>query len=113
MNEYVQFSSLKEGQILVMVCDQTFCELIMNVISCVIIYVNRELNAWQFSLFFVILREKLEQFDVISRKITKTTEIGGGWDFTIYNWSETLFSEMLKIAFEREFSVNVNSPTHN
>ena len=39
--------------------------------------------------FFVILSEKLEQFDVISRKITKTTEIGRGWDFTIYNWSET------------------------
>ena len=50
--------------------------------------------------FFAILSEKLEQFGVISRRIAKTTEIGRGWDFTIYNWSEQWFHETLKMALE-------------
>ena len=48
-----------------------------------------------------------------SREIAKITEILLERDFTIQNWSETWFREMLNIAFEREFSLNVNSLTHH
>ena len=47
-----------------------------------------------------------------TRKIAKITGIGHEWDFTIWNQSETKLREMLKIAFKREFSVNLNSLTH-
>ena len=57
---------------------------------------------------FWILSEKLANFCVISREITKITGIRRERDITIYNWSETWFSEMLKIAFKCEFSMNMN-----
>ena len=63
--------------------------------------------------FFMILDEQLANFWVISREITTITGIRRELDFTIWNWSETWFREMLKIAFKHEFSVNVNSQTHH
>ena len=54
-------------------------------------------NTWK--TIFTILSEKLSNFCVISRMR----------DFTIKNWSEEWFCEMLNIAFKREYCVNVNS----
>ena len=45
----------------------------VNVISCFNIGVKREILEWHFTLFIVILSEKLVSFIVISRDITKIT----------------------------------------
>ena len=66
-----------------MSCDQNLRQLRMNVISRFTIYINREVREWQFSLFFMILSEKLANFWVISREIAKITGIGYEGDFTI------------------------------
>ena len=89
------------------------------------IYVNWEWTWFYFSpfsrtvdyinvnfTFFVILSEKLANFCRISREIAKITGIGQKTRSLIYNWSETWFNEMLNIAFEREFSMILNSLPH-
>ena len=43
------------------------------------------------------------------REIAKIAGIMDKPDFAIKNWSKTCFHEMLKIAFEREFSTNIIS----
>ena len=85
----------------------------MNVISRFTIRWDREIRDWQSSLFFVILSEKLANCCVISSEIAKIRGIGHEWNLTIWNWSKTWFREMLNIAFECEFTVNVNSPSHH
>ena len=89
--------------------DQNLRESSVNVISLFTICTKSEIHEWQFSLFFMILSEKLANFFMISLEITEITEIGSEWDFTIWNWSETWFRETLEIVFEREFSVNPES----
>ena len=93
--------------------DKNFCELCLNVILPITICVEREIREWQFSPFFVILSEKLKNVSVISREIAEITRIKHERKFTLKNWSETWFHETVKIAFELEFSVNVNSLTHH
>ena len=51
--------------------DQNCRESSVNVISCFTIWINGELCEKQFSLFFVILSEKLANFCVISSEIAK------------------------------------------
>ena len=63
--------------------DQNLRELSVNVISRFTICGNREIGEWQFSLFFETLSEKLENFYVISREITKIAGIGRKRDITI------------------------------
>ena len=63
--------------------DQNLREFIMNVISRFTLCKNREFREWQFSLFFMIMSDKLANFCVISRKITKITKIRHEWHFTI------------------------------
>ena len=63
--------------------DQNLRELSVNVNLPFTICRNREICEWQFSLFFMILSEKLANFSVISREIAKITGIGREWDFTI------------------------------
>ena len=87
--------------------DQNLRELSANMISCFTICVKHELREWQISLFFVILSEKLANVCIISCEISEITGIGYKLDVTISNWSETRSSEMLKIAFDGEFSMNV------
>ena len=94
-------------------CDQYLRELSLNVISRFTIGVNSEFRECQFSLIFVIFSGKLVNFCMILHQIIKITEIRHERDFTIQNWSETWFRKMLKIAFECEFAVNVNSLTHH
>ena len=55
----------------------------MNVISRFTIRWNREIRDWQFSLFFVILSEKLANCCVISSEIAKIRGIGNerDWQF--------------------------------
>ena len=72
---------------------------------------NFEIHEWQFSQFFIILSEKIAICGVISCEMARIAGIKGEWNFTILNWSETLFCEMLNIAFEHEFSVNLNQKT--
>ena len=74
---------------------------------------KREICEWQFSLFFVTLSEKVANFCVISLEITRIIRIRCERDFKIQNRSEMWFCEMLKIAFERELSVKMNSLTRN
>ena len=62
--------------------DQNLRESRANVDSCFSICGNREIHELQFSLFFVILSEKLANFGVISREIAKIMGIGSEWDFT-------------------------------
>ena len=71
-------------------------EFSVNVISRFTICGNCEISEWQFSLFFVILSEKLAKFCVISREITGILRDS---DFTTQTWSETWFCEMLNIEF--------------
>ena len=59
-----------------MVGDQNLCECDFT------IYVNREICEWQFSIYFMILNEKLA-FCVNSHESAKITEIGQDKDFTI------------------------------
>ena len=47
------------------------------------------------------------RFHQISYEIVKIMEIVRKLKFTTWNWCEICFGEMLKTAFEREFSVNV------
>ena len=93
--------------------DQYLHELGMNKISRFTIGLNREYRECQFSLLFVILHENLANFCVILREVVKITEVRCEWDFTIQNWSEMWLHKMLKIAFECEFAVNLNSLTHH
>ena len=53
------------------------------------IYVNHEICEWQFSLFFIILSEKLAYFCVNSCESAKITEIEQEKDFIIYYESKT------------------------
>ena len=76
-----------------------------NLILLLPICMKREIHEWQFSPFFVILSEKLVNFNMISREIDKIIQIK--WEFTGQNWSETWFLEMLKIALKHEFPVNL------
>ena len=62
--------------------DQILRESSMNVNSRFNICGNREICQWQFSLFFVILSEKLAYIGAISHKIDKSTGIGRELDFT-------------------------------
>ena len=64
-------------------CDQNLKKKSLNVISRFTICRNRKIREWQFSLFFMILSEKLANFWVISREIAKITGIGCKGDFTI------------------------------
>ena len=62
--------------------DQNLLESSMNVISRFTKCVNYEIREWQFSLFFVILSEKLANFGMISREIVKSLnsqELGVDW----------------------------------
>ena len=63
--------------------DQNLREMSVNVNSCFIIFVNREIRECQFSPFLVILSEKFATFCVISREIDKITRIVCEWDLTI------------------------------
>ena len=83
----------------------------------------RELNVNVISHFTISVNDKIpyiisefewnaSNFFMISREIAKIMGIWHERNFTIQNWSEPLFREMLKIAFEHEFSVDVNSLTH-
>ena len=63
-------------------CDKNHSEFRVNVISFLTVCVKREIREWKFSLFFVILSEKLAKC-VISCKISKITGIGREQDFTI------------------------------
>ena len=63
--------------------DQNLRELNVNVISRFTICGKREIREWQFSLFFVILSEKLANFCVILCEIAKIAGIGGQRDFTL------------------------------
>ena len=59
-------------------------------------------SEWSISKIWIILRE-----------ITKIMGNACERDFIIWNWNETWSCEMLYIAFEQKFSVNVNSVTHH
>ena len=96
-----------------MFCNQKFCETSVKVISLLTICMKREICEWQFSLFFLILSEKIVNFSVISREIAEITWIGCKWEFMTYNWSDKWFCEMLEIAFKCEFSLISNSLTHH
>ena len=63
--------------------DQNFRELSVNVISGFTICTNREFQELQLSLFYVILGEKLANFQVIFREIAEITGIGCQWDFAL------------------------------
>ena len=67
-----------------MSCDQNLRETSMNVNSCSCFPIsgNREILECQFSLFLVILSEKLANFGGISCEIIKITGIGREGDFT-------------------------------
>ena len=69
--------------LLVMGHDRNLREFSVNVISHFIICVNHEICEWQFSLYFMILNEKLANFWVNSHESAKITEIGQDKDFTI------------------------------
>ena len=69
--------------------NQNFDELSLNVISCLINCMKREIHEWQFLPFIGILREKLADFRAISREIDEITWIRLEIDFAIYDWSET------------------------
>ena len=84
-------------------------ELSVIVISLLTIWVKHEFREWQFTLHIVILGKKLINFIVISHEIAKIMWDRHEWEFMTWDWSETWFHEMLKIPFEREFSVNTNS----
>ena len=68
---------------LVMGRDPNLRELNVNVISRFTICANCEINEWQFSLFFVILSEKLAKFRVISLENAKIRGIEHQQYFTI------------------------------
>ena len=63
--------------------------------------------------FLVIMSEKVANFSMILREIAKITGIGRRQIFTILNWSEKWFREMLKIVFKHKFSVNKNALTYH
>ena len=63
--------------------DQNLRELSVNVISRFTICVNRELDEWQLSLFFVILSERLADLCVISHEIAKIMGTAHERDFLI------------------------------
>ena len=85
----------------------------VNVISLITICVKCEIREWQFYLFIMILSDKLINFSMISREIAEMTLIRRVQEMMLQNWTETWFHEMLKIAFEHEFSVNVNFLNEN
>ena len=68
---------------LVMGRDQNLRESRVNLNSRFTICRNREIREWQFSLFFMILSEKLANFCVISSEIAKITGNAREQDFTI------------------------------
>ena len=63
--------------------DQNLREMSVNVISRFTICVSSELRERQFSLFFIILSEKLTTFCIISCEIANILEIWEEQDFTI------------------------------
>ena len=82
--------------------DKNLCECDFSFYLCI----NSEIREQQFSLFLVILSERIANFCLISHEDTKITEIWHEQDSTIQNWSEKWFCEKLKIAFKCEFSLN-------
>ena len=56
--------------------DKNLREFSMNVISCFTICVKHELCECQYSLFFVILSEKLTRFDRVHVKLLTIRELG-------------------------------------
>ena len=87
-------------------------ELSVNVISNFTICVERKICDLHFCPFSVILSETLVNFIMILHEITEITWIEFEQEFMRKYWSETWFCEMIKIAFKREFSMNMNSPNH-
>ena len=83
----------------VMDLDQNIRELSVNVISLLTICVTREIRKCQFSPFCVILSGKLANYSVISCEIAEITKTG----MNGYSRNRT----EVKLAFQREFFVNV------
>jgi len=52
-------------------CEQNFRESSVNVFSFITISVKREIRDWQFPPFFMIGSEKLVNFNVILREISR------------------------------------------
>ena len=97
----------------VMGCDQNLHELSMNVISHFIVYVKGKCCDWQFSLFYWFRVKTMQMFAWLHVKSLKLQELDVNTNFIIQNWTETWFCEILSIAFQREFSVSMNSLTHH
>ena len=66
-------------------------------------WLRSEIHEWQFSLFIMLLTEKITIFCVVSHEIVKITGIMSELDFTIKTESETWYREILKTAFLNEF----------
>ena len=69
--------------------DQNLRETSVNVNSCFTIFWSCEIHECQFSLFFMILSEKLVNYHVMSREMTEITGIGREWDITIFELKQT------------------------
>ena len=92
-------------------CEQNLQESSMDMISLLTICMNLEILEWQFLSFLVKWSEKYVTFIVILHEITEVMWNGCVWEFATKNWKETWFRDMLKIAFELEFSENMISLT--
>ena len=73
----------KQSTLVMVMYDQNLRVSSMNVILRFTICRNNEIIKGQICIFFVIFREKLVNFCIISHEISKITGIGCEQDFTI------------------------------
>ena len=89
-------------------------KLSQKVISHFTICVKPEICEWQFSFFFVILRERLVNVCMTSHEIAKIAGIGREQDFSTWNWSENVIpwkaKNLLLAWIFREHEMNLLTP---